>query len=50
MIDIIDFEPPGGLLGFIATPERITSSLEDGFFARQQQLERLIASGGLSHA
>ena len=47
MVDIIDFEPPGGVLGFIATAERIASSLEDGFFARQQQLERLVASGTL---
>lgn len=47
MIDIIDFEPPGGILGFIATPDRIASSLEDGFYARQQELERLLAGGGL---
>lgn len=48
MIDIIDFEPPGGILGFIATAERISSSLEDGFFARQQQLERMVASGEIA--
>jgi ligand-binding SRPBCC domain-containing protein len=47
MIDIIEFEPPGGLLGFIATPDRIASSLEDSFFARQQRLEKLVASGEL---
>lgn len=49
MIDIIEFEPPGGLLGFVATPERIVSSLEDGFFARQQKLERLVAAGEIRH-
>lgn len=47
MLDLIDFEPPGGLLGFIATPARIMSSLEDGFFYRQQQLERLVRTGEL---
>ena len=45
MIDIIDFEPPGGVLGFIATPDRIIDSLEDGYFARQQNLEKLVANG-----
>lgn len=48
MVDIIDFEPPGGLLGFVATEDRISSSLEDAFFERQQQLERLVATGGLT--
>jgi ligand-binding SRPBCC domain-containing protein len=47
MLDLIDFEPPGGLLGFIATASRISSSLEDGFFYRQQELERLVAGGEL---
>jgi ligand-binding SRPBCC domain-containing protein len=47
MLDLIEFEPPGGLLGFIATASRISSSLEDGFFYRQQELERLVASGEL---
>jgi ligand-binding SRPBCC domain-containing protein len=50
MIDVIDFEPPGGILGFVATEDRIADSLEKAFFARQQQLERLIASGGLPSA
>jgi ligand-binding SRPBCC domain-containing protein len=49
MVDIIDFEPPGGILGFIATPERISDSLEEGFYARQQRLERLVANGGLGN-
>lgn len=47
MIDVIDFEPPGGVLGFIVTEARLSASLEDGFFARQQQLERLVSSGEL---
>ncbi|MEZ6064540.1 MAG: SRPBCC family protein [Planctomycetaceae bacterium] len=47
MIDEIEFEPPGGVLGFIATPARICDSLEENFFARQRTLEQLVASGGL---
>jgi len=48
MIDRISFAPPAGVLRFIATPERIRSRLEDGFFARQQQLERLVRTGELT--
>ncbi len=47
MTDEIEFDPPGGLLGFIATEERITATLEDNFYYRQQQLERLVAAGAL---
>jgi len=47
MVDVIDFEPPGGVLGFIATADRIAASLEDGFFARQQNLERLVSDGAI---
>lgn len=47
MIDIIDFQPPGGVLGLIVNEARLTATLEDGFFARQQQLEQLIARGEL---
>lgn len=47
MWDVIDFEPPGGLLGFIATEGRISSSLEEAFFNRERELERLVASGEL---
>jgi ligand-binding SRPBCC domain-containing protein len=47
MIDIIDFQPPGGVLGLIVNEARLSASLEEGFFARQQQLEQLIARGEL---
>lgn len=48
MLDLIEFQPPGGILGFIATESRISASLDDGFFARQEQLARLVASGELA--
>ena len=48
MVDTIEFEPPGGLLGLIANADRIIDQFEQGFFARQQQLERLVASGELA--
>jgi len=48
MQDLILFDPPGGILGFIATEDRILSQLDDGFFYRQQQLERIVDSGEIS--
>lgn len=45
VIDQIDFEPPGGLLGFLATESRILESLEEGFYSRNQTLKRLLESG-----
>ncbi len=39
--DIIEFQPPGGLMGLMMTESRILDSLEDGFYYRHQQLERL---------
>lgn len=50
VIDRITFEPPGGLLGFIATEAKIMESLEDGFFSRnrlvKQMLEQDAGHGG----
>jgi ligand-binding SRPBCC domain-containing protein len=47
MIDQIDFQPPGGVLGFIATASRISDALESNFFARERELEQLVRSGEL---
>lgn len=41
VVDKIDFEPPGGLIGLLMTESRILDHLEDGFHHRHQQLERL---------
>lgn len=42
IIDAIEFEPPGGLLGMMATESKILDNLEDGFFHRHQQLKKLL--------
>ncbi|MEZ6058532.1 MAG: hypothetical protein R3C01_17665 [Planctomycetaceae bacterium] len=48
MVDRIEFLKPGGVLGFIVTEEKILDMLEDGYFYRQQQLEKIVSSGELS--
>jgi ligand-binding SRPBCC domain-containing protein len=40
--DRIDFEPPGGLLGFLLTAERLKTSLEQGLTHRHRELKRLL--------
>jgi ligand-binding SRPBCC domain-containing protein len=40
----VDFVPPGGLLGFFATPERIMTQLEQGFRERRERTGPLIAA------
>lgn len=40
--DVIEFLPPGGLLGMIATEAKILDNLEDGFYYRHQQLRKLL--------
>lgn len=40
--DVIEFEPPGGLAGFVVTAERILESLQASFAHRHQELKRLL--------
>ncbi|HUE15589.1 MAG TPA: hypothetical protein VMR25_15590, partial [Planctomycetaceae bacterium] len=40
--DRIEFEPPGGLLGFLLTAERLRTSLQDGMTHRHRELKRLL--------
>jgi ligand-binding SRPBCC domain-containing protein len=42
IIDRITFEPPGGLLGLLATEDRILEQLEKGFFSRNRTIKRLL--------
>ena len=39
LLNRIEFEPPGGLLGFIVTAEKILEALEDGFEFRRIALQ-----------
>jgi len=43
--DRVDFQLPGGLLGFLLSDEKIINHLEDGFYFRQQQINKLIEQG-----
>ena len=40
--DVIDFEPPGGMLGFIVTAAKISEMLLETFAARDRQLRVLL--------
>jgi ligand-binding SRPBCC domain-containing protein len=42
VMDRIEFEPPGGLLGFLLTAERLRTSLQDGMTHRHRELKRLL--------
>ena len=43
LINRIEFEPPGGLLGFIVTEDSIMAALEDGFEYRRDLLQKKFA-------
>jgi ligand-binding SRPBCC domain-containing protein len=42
LIDRIEFEPPGGIVGLMINAERILDNLEEGFGYRHDQLEKLL--------
>lgn len=46
VVDRITFEPPGGLLGFIATEDKILDQLEEGFFSRNRLVKRMLEQDG----
>lgn len=48
MLDRIEFQTPGGVLGFFVTEEKVLDALEDGYFYREQQLKKLVEDGELS--
>jgi hypothetical protein len=39
LINRIEFEPPGGLLGFLVTEDKILETLDDGFDFRRTALQ-----------
>ena len=42
IVDRITFEPPGGFIGMLITPTRISDGLERGFDHRHRMLKRLL--------
>ena len=43
LVNRIEFEPPGGLMGFIVTAEKILEALDDGFHHRRMALQKIFA-------
>ncbi len=43
LTDTIDFEPPGGMLGFVMTEAKIRGSVEDGMQHRYETLSEMLA-------
>ena len=43
LLNRIEFEPPGGLLGFILTEDRILANLEDGHHHRKTALQKALS-------
>lgn len=42
LINRIEFEPPGGMLGMLLTADRILSRLEDGYADRSEALKKAL--------
>ncbi len=45
MIDRIEFEPPGGMIGFLVTEQRILSSFQSAFAHRHREIKKLLEQG-----
>ena len=41
VLDIVEFTPPGGMLGFLVTEDRIRKGLEHGLKFRYEELSRI---------
>lgn len=46
VIERVEFKPPGGLLGLIATEQRIKSRMEEAFQYRHESLKAALADSG----
>ena len=44
VLDTVDFEPPGGLAGFLMTADKIADQLEDGLAYRNERLPEALAA------
>ena len=42
VIDRVEFEPPGGLAGFLLTEKRVRESLETGLWHRLNEMKKLL--------
>lgn len=44
-VDKIEFDPPGGMIGFFLTEDKVVDQLEEGMYHRDQKLQELIQLG-----
>ena len=44
VLDIVEFAPPGGMLGFLVTEDRIRKGLEHGLKFRYEELSRIFGT------
>jgi ligand-binding SRPBCC domain-containing protein len=47
LIERIDFEPPGGIVGLLVTADKIIDQLADAMYYKEQALRKLAAQGRL---
>jgi len=47
LIDRVEFEPPGGMLGYLLTETKVLSSIQDGMQIRYYALSDIIRNGNL---
>ena len=45
LTDLIEFEPPGGIAGFLVTADRILESLQTSFGHRHQEMKKMLEQG-----
>jgi ligand-binding SRPBCC domain-containing protein len=44
VLDVVEFTPPGGMLGFLVTEERIRKGLEHGLRFRYEELSKIFGT------
>lgn len=47
LVERIDFEPPGGIVGLLVTADKIIDQLADAMYYREQALCKLAAQGAI---
>ena len=48
LIDRVEFEPPGGMLGYLLTEDKVLAAIQDGMQIRYEALNDIIRSGNLA--
>jgi ligand-binding SRPBCC domain-containing protein len=45
LVERIEFEPPGGIIGLLVTADKIMAQLEDAMYYKEQALRKLASQG-----